>query len=73
MEWISLKWQWDGQLKEDEYFSVRASKEGEPEPCFQSQVKTTDYSGTPGYCSNGKLCWQVIVVRRISEGPLPEW
>jgi uncharacterized protein YraI len=71
--WVSLKWQWDRPLREDEYFSVRVWREGELEPCFHAQVQGLEYFGTLGYCAHGGHYWAVALVRRISEGPPPEW
>jgi hypothetical protein len=72
--WVSLRWQWEGQLKEGEYFSVRVWKEGETEPCHYTQVKDREYSGGLSFCAHdGKHYWSVCVVEKTEEGPLPVW
>ena len=69
---ILLKWEWVRSLGEGEYFSIRIRPEGNPEACWHPQTKTTEYSGNPLGCKNGRHYWSVVVARKGPESP-EEW
>jgi len=64
---VTFRWQWDRPLEQDEFFSLRVSREGETEPCHHAQVHGFEYSGGLSYCSAGKHYWQVALVRQLCE------
>ena len=66
---VRLTWEWDGQLGEDEYFSVRIRPEGDPKPpaCCHPHTKERQHSGNLYGCTSGKHYWSVIVAREDPE------
>jgi len=71
---VDLKWQWVRDLKEGEIYSLRVWRKGEPQVlCHHVQAKIPEYSGDLTSCRTGTVCWWVAVVRKVSEGPPPEW
>lgn len=73
---VDLKWQWIRDLGENEFYSLRVWRQGEPEVlCHHVQPKIPEYSGNLSSCRTGTVCWWVAVTRKVSEGPppTPEW
>ncbi len=75
---VSLRWSWDGQLADDEYFDVRIWEKGWHEHYGQARVKslnfefnveTRDRLGEEQGGTAHNYCWQVVVVRGKTSGP----
>lgn len=67
---VLLTWEWDGQLGEDEHFSVRIRPEGDPEACCHPHTKETQHRGNLYGCTTGRHYWTVVVAREDPESPM---
>jgi hypothetical protein len=58
-----LRWDWDGQLAENEYFDVRVWKEGQPHYGI-GWTKTSEYILPTSLGSgDGEYFWSIAVIR----------
>jgi hypothetical protein len=74
---VVLRWEWSKELKDDEWFSVRAWDEscwdeGKGSPCFHESKKVKEHSGGLAGCREGKVYWHVAFVRKIGDNSWEE-
>ena len=71
---VTLEWEYDGELGEDEVFSVRAWTEESTTFCFHEQKLKEErrHNGGLAGCPPGKVYWQVVLARKRSDGKWDE-
>jgi hypothetical protein len=60
---VAFQWQWDGELKENEYFDIRVWKMGNQEHSGVAWTKETTHQYDMSEKGGGQYEWTVVVIR----------